>query len=184
MGVSAVIAGVGLFMQYSAGQEAKEASARQAQAMESSAAESRKQFQLQQKIADIKNARERVQMARQARIARANAVSTGALTGTSGSSGVMGGVASIGSQEASALGTFGAIQANQGDIITSQTAQAGFAVDSGRAQADATSAGAMMSVGQNVFNLGSNIFQANGGFKSIFDDQNKVQTSVSSLWDN
>ena len=139
---------VGLVMQASAMEDAKDA-------RNQSAAESRAQFAAQQRIADIKNARERANLARQTRLARAQIVQTGANTGTSSSTGVMGGVASVGTQSAAATGIFGAIEANQADIISSQERQ-------GQAQGDIAEAQAM-------FNLGTSVFNAGGGFKTIFD---------------
>lgn len=181
---SLVIGGLGLAMNYGAAQDTKAAAGRQAAAMESSAAEQRKQFQAQQRIADIKNARERANMVRQQRIARADTISTGALTGTSTSSGVQGGAGSIGTQGAANQGFFSAIQGNQQDIITSQIQQGSYAVEAGQAAGDITQASAQAALGQNLFNLGSNVFAANGGAKSIFDSNNKVQKSVSGMWDN
>lgn len=166
---SAVVAVIGLGIQYNAAQDAKAASNRQSQALEGSAAAQRKQFEAEQRIADIKNARERANMARQARVARANSVSTGATTGTSTSSGVLGAVSSIGSQASANTGFFGAVGANQNDILDSQRAQGGFALEAGLAQGEITRANADANTGGAIFSLGSKVFDASGGFKSIFD---------------
>lgn len=62
------------------------------------ASAARQQSQIQQRMADMKAARERRDAVRQARIARAEIEQLGASTGTSGSSGVAGGVGSVQSQ--------------------------------------------------------------------------------------
>lgn len=154
-GIGAATAVYGAVEQRKAGKEAAAAASR-------SAAEQRLQFQSQQRIADIRNARERAQIARQQRIQRGKIAATGANTGTSGSSGVVGGMASVDTQAATNLGVFGAIEANQTDIISSQ-------IRGGQAQAQQIQAQADMASGQAMFNLGSTIFQAGGGFKTIFD---------------
>jgi len=66
--------------------------------------EQRRQNRLNQRKTDIRNARQRVNIVRKARIARAQVEAAAENKGTSGGSGVAGGVASIGSQVAGNLG--------------------------------------------------------------------------------
>lgn len=167
--VSYAVAAYGAYNTYASGQKAKKAGEKQEVALQSSAAEQRKQFAAQQRIADIKNARERANTARQVRMARGAIQSQGANTGTSGSSGVIGGIASTETQGASNLGTFGSIQGNQEDINASQSAQSSFAADAGRAQGDSIQAQADISSSQGIFNIGQSLFKEGGGFKTIFD---------------
>lgn len=145
----------GMVQQQSAAEDAK-------QSREQTAAEQRAQFVSQQRIADIKNARERAQIVRQARIARGQILNTGANTGTTFSSGVQGGMGSVSSQGSANQGVFTALQSNQADIISSQSRDAGNMVALGNAQGNAAEA-------QSIFNLGTSIFGATGGFKNIFD---------------
>lgn len=153
--ISLAFAAYGAYTQYTAGQDQKEA-------MNRSAAEQRTQFAAQQRIADIKNARERANIARQQRIARGAMEAQGANKGVSTSSGVTGGIASIGTQGASNLGVFGAIEANQQDIISSQGRQAGATSDAGQAQADSI-------MGGTIFSVGSTLFKETKGWNTIFD---------------
>jgi len=66
--------------------------------------EQRRQNRLNQRKTDVRNSRQRVNLVRKARIARAQVEASAAATGGAGGSGVAGGVASIGSQVASNLG--------------------------------------------------------------------------------
>lgn len=161
--------GVGLVMQATASKQTKAAASRQATALEGQGAEQRKQFEAQQRIADIQNARARAEQARKARVARAQVINQGALTGTLNSSGVQGGTGSIQTQAASSIGEFSAVGNEQGNIIESQKAQASFVTSGGQAQADIVKAGATSAVGQNIFNLGAEMFKAAGGYRTIFD---------------
>lgn len=161
MAFTAVVAiGVGV-MAYGASQAEDAEDAAHAGRQEQ-AAQQRTQFAAQQRMADIKNSRERADMARKTRLARAQVLNTGANTNTMGSSGVAGGIASAGSQGASNLGMFNAIAANQADIITSQGKEA----EAVRAIGDAAGA---MSNAQAMISIGGAIFSAGGGFKTIFD---------------
>ncbi len=130
--------------------------------------EQRKQFAAQQRIADIKNARERAEIARRTRVAKAESVNTGANTGTMNSSGVAGGAASAVSQGSSYTGSFNAISANQADIVSSQGREASAIANLGDAQAQ-------MQQMQNLFSLGATVFTAAGGFKTIFDSTKKTK---------
>ena len=153
--ISAAVAVKGAVDQKKAAGEAKHQAA-------VSAAEQRKQFDSQQRIADIKNARERAQLARQRRIQRGAVAATASNTNTSDSSGAIGGLASIDTQAATNLGNFGSVQQNQKDIVDSQGRQ-------GTAEAGKIQAQADISSGQALFNVGSSVFGATGGFKTIFD---------------
>ena len=153
--ISLAFAAYGAYTQYTAAQDQKEA-------MNRSAAEQRAQFAAQQRIADIKNARERANLARQQRIVRGSLEAQGANKGVSTSTGVVGGVASIGTQGASNLGIFGAMEANQQDIISSQGRQADAIGQAGQAQADSI-------MGGTIFSVGATMFKESGGFKTIFD---------------
>lgn len=172
--VSVGIGAVGAYTQYEGAQDAKAAAGKQADALNASAAEQRAQFASQQRIADIKNARDRANMARQERVARAGVIASGANAGVSQSSGVLGGVGSIGSQGAANVGYFNSVSANQNDILSSQSRQGGDMADYGMAGASLTSAQADISMGQNIFNIGTSIFGASGGFKTIFDGGKKA----------
>lgn len=171
--IGLAVAAAGAYTAYEGAQDAKAAGNRQAQAIESSAAEQRKQYESQQRIADIKNARERANLVRQERMARSRVVAAGSAGGVLSSSGVAGGLGSIASQGASNTGFFNSVQANQGDITQSQSRQAGFAADAGMAAGAMTTAQADVSTGQSIFSLGTSIFSAGGGFKTIFDTTKK-----------
>lgn len=131
-------------------------------ARQDQAAEQRTQFVSQQRIADIKNNRERADLARQSRVARAQILNTGANTNTTFSSGVSGGIASVASQAATNFGMFNALGANQADIISSQMRESTAIARLGNAQGSMANA-------QSIFNLGAAAFSASGGFKTIFD---------------
>lgn len=157
--IGLALSAYGAYQSYTAGQEQK-------QAMQSSAAESRAQVAAQQRIADIKNARERANMARTARIAAGTITNQGYSKGVGGSSGVQGGLASIGTQVATNLGVFGAVEGNQQDILASQGRQGQYQAQAGEAQADSI-------MGGTIFSVGSAVFKEGGGFKTIFDQAKK-----------
>lgn len=166
MPISLVIAGAGLalsaygaYQQYEAGREQKSA-------MQASAAENRAQVAAQQRMADIKNARERANLARQNRIARGSLAATGANKGVSTSTGVVGGLASIETQTATNLGIFGALESNQDAILESQSRQGDASARAGQAQADSI-------MGGTIFSVGGALFKEGGGFKTIFDEAKK-----------
>lgn len=153
------VSAYGAYTQYQAGQDQKEA-------MQASAAENRAQVASQQRIADIKNSRERANMARQARIARGALVTQGANKGVSTSTGVLGGGASIDTQSATNLGIFGALESNQQDILASRGRQGDNSAAAGQAQADSI-------MGGTIFSVGGALFKEAGGFKTIFDQAKK-----------
>lgn len=74
-----------------------------------SSQQQKKSSKLQQKMADVSAARERVQAARQARIARASILASAGNEGVGGS-GVQGATASIGSQYGSNIGNMNVMQ--------------------------------------------------------------------------
>ena len=157
---SLALSAYGAYSQYTSAQDQKEA-------MNRSAAESRAQVAAQQRMADIKNARERANMARQSRIARGALAAQGVNKGVSTSTGVMGGSASIGTQTATNLGVFGALEAGQQDILASQGRQGEASAAAGSAQADSI-------MGGTIFSVGGAMFKAADGFKTIFDVVKKL----------
>ena len=158
-GVGVAVSAYGAYSQYQAGQDQKEA-------MQSSAAENRAQVAAQQRMADIKNARERANLARQNRIARGSLAASGATHGVSTSTGVLGGSASVATQSATNLGLFGAMEGNQQDILASQSRQGDASARAGQAQADSI-------MGGTIFSVGGALFKEGGGFKTIFDEAKK-----------
>jgi hypothetical protein len=160
MGVAAAVVGGSII---AAGMyQANEADNSAHAAREQQAAEQRQQLAAQQRIADIQNARERADIARKARLARAQIISSGANNGVLLSTGVAGGVASVQSQEAAQRGVFGAIALNQVDMLASKAREASAIVALGDAQGKMTEA-------QGTIALGEYIFTAGGGAKTIFD---------------
>ena len=157
--IGLALSAYGAYQSYAAGQEQKEA-------MQSSAAESRAQVAAQQRIADIKNARERANMARAARIAAGTITNQGYSKGVGSSSGVQGGLASIGTQVATNLGVFGAVEGNQQDILASQGRQGQYQAEAGESAADVIT-------GNTIFSIGSKAMELGGGFKTIFDQVKK-----------
>ena len=158
-GAGLAISAFGAYQQYEAGREQKSA-------MQASAAESRAQVASQQRMADIKNARERATMARQSRIVRGALAAQGANKGVSSSTGVVGGLASVSTQTATNLGIFGALESNQDAILESQSRQGDANASAGQAQADSI-------MGGTIFSVGGALFKEGGGFKTIFDEAKK-----------
>ena len=120
-----------------------------------------RQAQLEQRRADIQNARQLRSAVRQARIARASVLNQGANAGTSFSSGVLGGVDSVTSQERSNTGFFNQLSDLQGQTTEAKIAEGAAMADVSEAQADSNRAAAIGS-------LGGTIFSAAGGYKTIF----------------
>lgn len=168
-GVGVGLATQGLVEQKAAGRAARRFAQQEAEATGRIAAEQRHQFALQQRITDIKNARERAQIAREARKARGQIINLGATTGTLQSTGVLGGVASVQSQEASISGQFGAVSEAQGLITESQQRVASESGIIGQSKAGQIGAQTQASEGAALFNLGTDIFAGAGGWKTIFD---------------
>lgn len=171
--VGAGISAYGFVQQQEAMDDAKAARAEQTSAIQGQAAEQRAQFAAQQRVADIKNARERAEMIRKGRVATAQVVNSGAANNVMGSSGVIGGTGSIATQTATNLGVFGAIAGNQVDILESQRRQGDYAAAGGIAQGNVQAAQGDMAMGQSIFNLGGKIFDAGGGWKTVFDTAKK-----------
>lgn len=149
------LSAAGTVMQMEARSDAKDAARRRADAQAQQAA-------LEQKRADIANARQLRTAIRQARIARASLVNQGANAGTSFSSGVVGGAGSVVSQSNANVGFFNQMGEVNAGITDTQRAQAAAMADYGAAQGDAAIGGALG-------NLGGTIFQSAGGFKTIFN---------------
>lgn len=136
-------------------------------AREEQAAAQRAQFAAEQRMADIKNQRERVDLVRKARVAAGTILNQGAITGTMISSGVAGGVSSVSSQANANLGIFNSLAVNQAEVIRQQAREGEALTSLGNAQGQ-------MVMSQNLFNLGSTIFSSAGGFKTIFDAGKKT----------
>lgn len=113
-----------------------------------SASQQRKSIAAQKKIADVNTARERVQAARQARMARASVLASAGNEGIGGS-GVQGATSSIGSQYGS----------NIANINTMQT----FGAQASAANQKAATASGM-----------ANTFQAIGGIANSMTDWGKI----------
>lgn len=134
------------------------------------------QNRLQQKQADISNQRNRVRSIREARIKRGQIAAGAQNAGVSGSSGAIGGASSISSQLTSNLG-FGDQQlqiardlgdnnvATQGALGDINVNLASIATTNSANQAKAQEGAAL---GAAIGGLGSSIFSAGGGFKTIF----------------
>ena len=121
------------------------------------ASNQKKASQKSQQIQDIKASRERRKQAQQARIARANIVSRGQAVGAGGSSGVTSGAGIIGSQAGSNVSFLNQVQdlSNQASIFSQRAS-------------NAQSAGNVFGA---VGSIGGNVFQMEGGFKSLFADK-------------
>jgi hypothetical protein len=165
MGVGAVagaalaLTAVSAYQQYEAAGDAKKAASRQAD-------EQRQQYLEEKRIADMKNLREAREAVRRARVANASIINAGANTGTSGSSGVIGGSGSVRSQLGSNLAYFGAVGAGQSRIADSQVRET-YAIAAGAsAQAKSAQWGAIGS-------LGGTIFDAAGGYTTLFGGNKK-----------
>lgn len=152
--VGLAVSAVGAAVQYSAGQDAKKASGRQAQAQ-------REQAALEQQRADINNARQLRASLRQARIARGTVVNAGAIAGTSQSSGVIGGASSLVSQSGANVDYYNQMGDLNTGVMNTQVEQANAQQDMGEAQGTAALGGALGG-------LGSSIFSGAGGYKTIF----------------
>lgn len=97
--------------------------------------EIRVQNRLDQRKTDIRNARERVNVVRKARIARAQVLAAAENTGGGSGSGVVGGVSSIGSQVAGNLGFVNQISGIDTSINASRGRQGSALSSAARSQA-------------------------------------------------
>lgn len=167
--VGLVIAAYGAYEQHGATKDAKKAAEENLGIQQQIAGENRQQIEAQQRIADIQNARSRAQLARESRITAANIEANGARGATVFSSGVQGAVGAARTAGASNVGGFDVAEANTRRITESQFRVAGLGADLGAAQRDMSFAQARGSEGQAYFNLGTSIFGAGGGYKTIFD---------------
>lgn len=158
----------GMAMQYSAQRSAAKAANNAAMAGMMQAQEMRRQGELEQKRADINNARSLRAAIRNSRIARATVVNAGANAGTLTSSGVMGGTASIASQDAANRGYFGQMTDINEDVYASQGEQYKWQMYEGQARMAAGSAQGRASMGGAIAGVGQSIFSAGGGFHSMF----------------
>lgn len=148
MGIEVAIAAAGLALSgVSMVQQRKQA--------KRSAAATRRAEEARMKQEELKQARERRQQVREARIRQGQVAQTTALQGAATSSAAAGGVASLQSQLASNLGFLDQAGAISGEIGAARTQAA-------QAQFRAQEFGALGS-------FGSSVFQAAGGFGTIFD---------------
>lgn len=144
---------ISAYQQMEAADEAQEA-------RESALKEQKRQSQLAKRRADIKAARERVQLLRQQRRAVAESQTVASTTGASTGSGSAGAVGSIQSQTASAASFLGAQQSLGTSIFQSGIRQTGFMSDVNQAQAE----GARWKA---IGDISSSIFSAAGGWQKI-----------------
>jgi hypothetical protein len=132
---------------------------------------SRQAVSIQQGADDIRQARERRQAIREARIKSAAALQAGANQGAGDSSAVAGGQASLTTQLNSGIG----FQGQMGNMSTSAT----------NSIFEANKAGASAGLFGSIANLGANIFSAQGGFAGLqsgnsADPTNKFDLSTQS----
>jgi hypothetical protein len=153
--------GFGLGSSLGAAQQQNDASQQQVAAAQEAAAAQRRQAELQQKQADIANARALRSAVRQARIASASIVNSGANFGTQFSSGVVGGVQSVEGQNRTNISFFNQSNDINAGITQNQIDVANSNVKTAQAQASSAEAGALGK-------LGGTIFDAAGGFKTLF----------------
>lgn len=166
--IGGAIALGGAVMQYSAQKSAAKAANNAAMAGMMQAQEMRRQGELEQKRADINNARSLRAAIRNSRIARATVVNAGANAGTMTSSGVMGGVASIASQDAANRGYFGQMTDINEDVYASQGEQYKWQMYEGQARMAAGAAQGRAAMGGAIGSVGQSIFSAAGGFNTVF----------------
>jgi hypothetical protein len=120
-------------------------------ASKKAAAARQRSLEAQRKIAEVKNARERRNAVREARIKRAQALSVGTQQGAGGSSGLTGATSSIGSQLGSGLSFLDTSKSLSNEANIFSQASAGYSSEAN------TWAG--------IAGLGSTIFDISGKFK-------------------
>jgi hypothetical protein len=140
----------------------------QSAALQAQARAQREQFALEQRKADIANARTVRQAVRQARVARAAIINAGGNTGTLGSSGVQGGASSVGAQLSSNLDFFGTMAGLNRSVTDTQIDQSVAAERAGVAGGRIAVANAESAAWGAMGQLGGTIFHDFGGFKKIF----------------
>lgn len=122
--------------------------------------QAKRQFEAEQRKAEIENVRNVRQQVRQARLAQAAMLNTAAVGNTMGSSGVLGGMSSIGSQLQGNLGFMS-------DIATENTAISSAAISAAGASSRAQVFG---QIGQ----LAGTIFSDMGGFNKMFPAESEL----------
>ena len=162
------ILGLGVSVFSAVNQYESQSEARDAQQQQIAA--QRDQAALENRRADIINARQLRNSLRQARIARAAVINAGATSGTLTSSGVVGGAGSISSQYSGNAGYFGQQQQINDSVLATQSRQADAAAAAGAAQGDSAMYGVLGA-------LGGTIFSNANGFKTIFGGNVKGPTS-------
>lgn len=159
---SSIVAGIALagtaVSAYSGYKEQKKAAAAQQQM----AAAQRESIAAQQRASNVEAARQRMQMAREARIRKSQVLATAGLTGLgAGTAGVSGAVSSIGTQLAANIGT--------ANVLTGFAEQASQANQ--RAADFSSKAATHMAKAQQWQQLGAisgSIFDRTGGYTTIF----------------
>jgi hypothetical protein len=124
---------------------------KQAQAQDRIAKEQQKQQDIQQRISDVKASRERANLVRQQRIARASMVARGEATGGAGGSALMGGAGSLTSRTANEIG-FNQMSQDAGRQVYASNARISQQnVNIANSQANSALWGAVGGVGSSVF---------------------------------
>lgn len=150
---------------YQQGRSAKELGKITAASGAAQQAAMNRQFEAEQRRADIQNARSVRSAVRQARIARAAVVNAGANANTLTSSGVAGGVSSIGAQLEGNLTDFSALNRENQAVLASQREQGDIAIQTGIATGNLKADAAQT---QAVADIAGSIFNVVGGGKTIF----------------
>lgn len=165
--VGVALMATGVSQQLGAARKTKHALERQAQAFLDLSEAQKEEAELEQRRADIENARTTRTAIRQARIARAAVLNTAANSGTTGSSGALGGTGSIQSQLASNLGYFeGLLDLNQ-EVLETKKLQADARARIGIEEGNVRKAQGKSSIGGAIGSLGSSILGAGGGFGGL-----------------
>jgi len=155
--IGAIVSGASQAKQYRESKKAASAAKRQA--------EIERQAELTKaRYSNVQAQKARIQQVREARIRRAQvtAATGGEGLGFAGTSSFQGSIGSITSQENANITATNADQ-TLGNSISA------FNIASGEAQSDILEAGARAQQWQTIGNIGTSIFNAGGGFTTIFD---------------
>lgn len=141
-----------MYMQHEAGQQAKGASERQAQAQ-------REGQQAQERMAEVEAQRSRIAQTREARIRRAQIIASGTRGGLGvGTSGITGATGSITSQAGSNIGTIGQTQTFAGQVSAANQ----------RAATEQSNIFSAQTTGQFWQGVGQTFGPTRGDFDTIF----------------
>lgn len=149
MGIVAAV--VGGITAVSGAAKQRKAGKKQEEALEAQAEERRKAEETQQKIRDLKTARERRQLVRQQRVQRAEIITGAAAGGTLTSSSAQTGAGSVVTQGASALSFLDQVQS-----LGAQTSI--FNINAAKFGTEASAAGAEGREGAAITSLGTTLF--------------------------